>query len=136
MNNNINKIKIKEFENAHQREIQYRVKMDHIKQYSTTDIINFFVHLFNYYTQNKTVGSFSISTMYAKNYKPIEIFFTEFDNDRYIKNAIFSADQIRAQPFKYLFVNVIIEQKNKIKDYYKLMADCFGMTVANKLVFK
>ena len=43
MNNNINKIKIKEFENAHQREIQYRVKMDHIKQYSTTDIINFFV---------------------------------------------------------------------------------------------
>ena len=74
--------------------------------------------------------------MYAKNYKPIEIFFTEFYNDKYMKNAIFSADQIRAQPFKYLFVNVIIEQKNKIKDYYKLMADCFGMTVANKLVFK
>ena len=136
MNNNINKIKIKEFENANQREIQYRFKMEQTKQYDTTEIINYFVHLFNYYTQNKTVGSFSISTMYGKNYKPIEAFFTEFDSKKYIQNAIFSADQIKIQPFKFLFINVIIEQKDKIKDYYKLMADCFGLTQANKLVFK
>ena len=40
MNNNINKIKIKEFENANQREIQYRFKMEQTKQYDTTEIIN------------------------------------------------------------------------------------------------
>lgn len=136
MNNNISSIEIKEYQHENKKEIQYRFEMDYSKLYETKDIINFFVHLFNYYVFNKVSGTYSISTMYADNYKPIEIFFTEFDNTKYMQNAVFSADKIKLEPFKYLFVNIVIDEKNKMKEYYKLLADCFGMTTANKLIIK
>lgn len=130
MEHNISRLYIKEYSNNNLKQIEYSIKLKHIKKYEIQTILNFAVHLFNYYYSKKIDGSFSISTKIYNNRR--EIFFSNFDNTEYMKQAVFACDYTTVLPFEILSIEINIYKKNRIKDYYTLLNKIFGSNIANK----